>query len=151
MLSPTAKRRSFCHKTPSGRCKAEDRLLPASVGSACFALLDPDPPSMEDLSVLTPRHISRSPRVGAKPWQAWVPSALSSPPTIWHEVHEPCDIFSKLGCSLWTERTSLVSTSSKYEAGGEGRKVSRTEMNIITFHQASRTPCNRIKIALSQK
>lgn len=44
MLTPTA-RRSFYHRTPSGRCKAEGSLLPASVGSACLALLDPDPTS----------------------------------------------------------------------------------------------------------
>lgn len=45
MLTPTARRRRFYHRTPSGRCEAEGSLLPASIGSACLALLDPDPPS----------------------------------------------------------------------------------------------------------
>lgn len=118
----------------------------------CWTLsLHPASAKVEDLSVPTSRHISGSSWVGAKPWQAWVSSALSPPLTIWHEVHEPCDIYSRLSYSLWTERISLVSTSSKYEAGGEGRKVSRTETNVIPFHQAGRTPCNRIKIALCQK
>lgn len=127
MLTLIAKRRSFYHKTPSGRCKAEGSFLAASVGSACLALLILYPAStkLEGLSVHTPRHVSGSSWVGAKPWQAWVPSALSSPLTIRHEVHEPCDIFSKLSYSLWTERASLVSTSSKYEVGGEGREVSK--------------------------
>lgn len=45
MLTPSARRRSFYHKTPSGRCKAEGSLLSDVVGSGCLVFLDPDPPS----------------------------------------------------------------------------------------------------------
>lgn len=152
--SAARRRRSSYHKTPLGRCKAGGGILSASVVSACPALPDPDPPSNHHETGWSqcshPDTSQGVPEWVYKTLAGVGPLRLSSPRAIWDEAHKQRDIFSKPSYGWWTESTSLVSTSSKYEAGGDGRKVSRTEMNIITFHQANRTPNSRIKIAVCQ-